>query len=105
MGKNKEEENDLIHSSYTNLSRSDDRWKGAVQVLAEELPIEVIRKVYDMMQKDPKGWWSKYHFDFGISVRNLLRKKGYTDELFGCNLDDIYIPLVKDAVKSVMLGK
>jgi hypothetical protein len=37
---------------------------------------------------------------WGMSVRNLLRQKGFSEEHFGIdNLDDIYISLVEEALK------
>lgn len=50
--------------------------------------------------KDSVNWWKQGHFHFGLAVRNQLRRKGFAEGYFGvANLDDIYIPLVKEALK------
>lgn len=70
----------------------------ALAMLAEELKTAVpeIKKAYDA---DPTGWYTGYHFGWGMAVRNLLRQKGYGEEYFGVhNLDDIYVALVVDAL-------
>lgn len=82
----------------------DDRWRGAVQVLTEELPSDVFRDLHERIENDPTGWYSPLHFSFGMGVRNLLRSKGYDDSVFGCNLDDVCAPIIRDAVQHVILG-
>jgi hypothetical protein len=56
-----------------------------------------IRKAY---AADPKGWYTGYHFGWGMAVRNLLREKGFGEKYFGVhNLDDIYVALVEEALE------
>jgi len=52
------------------------------------------------IKKDSEGWFAFHHFEYGMHIRNLLRKKGFGEEYFGINnLDNIYVELVEDAVK------
>jgi hypothetical protein len=71
----------------------------ALAMLREELSsVHVeIKMAYDA---DPSGWYVGYHFGWGMSVRNLLRRKGFGEDYFKVhNLDDIYVLLVEDALK------
>ena len=68
---------------------------------------------YAEMEKDPANLdpeetcrWCKgkrrcpegpLHFGWGMAIRNLLRKKGFTDDKVGGNLDDYYVALVDAA--------
>ena len=55
-----------------------------------------IRKAY---QSSPNDWYVRHHFNWGMSVRNLLREKGFGEDYFKIhNLDDIYIALVEEAL-------
>lgn len=70
----------------------------ALKMLAEELASakDEIKKAFDA---DPENWVAPYHFFWGMSVRNLLRKKGFGEDYFGIhNLDDIYVWLVEEAL-------
>jgi hypothetical protein len=82
----------------------DDRWRGAVQVLTQELPSSVIKELFERMEKDPDRWYTPLHLSFGMGVRNLMRSKGFTDAVFGCNLDDVCAPIIRDAVRQMILG-
>lgn len=56
-----------------------------------------IRLAYN---KSPKDWTVGYHFGWGMAVRNLLREKGFGEDYFKVhNLDDIYAPLVEEALQ------
>jgi len=71
----------------------------ALKMLADELaPVKAeIEKAY---AADPVGWSYGYHMFWGMSVRNLLRKKKFGEDYFRIhNLDDIYIPLVEEALE------
>lgn len=40
-----------------------------------------------------------YHMGWGMGVRNALREHGFGEEPFGVrNLDNIYVPLIEEAV-------
>lgn len=52
----------------------------------------------DMINKNPDKWWVEHHFSWGMGVRNMLRKNGYSEKALGIdNLDDYYIPFVEQA--------
>lgn len=71
----------------------------ALAMLAEELA-PARKEILSAYKADPKGWAAPYHFFWGMSVRNLLRDKGFGEGHFHVhNLDDIYIPLVEEALK------
>jgi hypothetical protein len=49
----------------------------------------------------PANWWVSHHFTWGMGIRNLLRNNGYGEKELGIdNLDDVYIPIVEEAVKN-----
>jgi len=71
----------------------------ALEMLAVELA-PVKPDIQTAYAADPLEWAVPYHFWWGMSVRNLLRDKGFDEKYFGVhNLDDIYIPLVEEALK------
>lgn len=70
----------------------------ALEMLRTELA-PVIGDITRAYASDPTGWYVSYHFGWGMNVRNLLREKGFGEEYFKVhNLDDIYIPLVEEAL-------
>jgi hypothetical protein len=72
----------------------------AVRMLREAFPEDLKTQIRAEISADPNGWAAKYHFFWGMGVRNLLREKGFGEEYFPIwNLDDIYVSLVEDAVK------
>ena len=71
----------------------------ALEMLAEELA-PALAEITTMYKADPAGWAIPHHFFWGMSVRNLLRGRGYGEDYFSVdNLDDFYIPLVEEALK------
>lgn len=70
----------------------------ALKMLAEELKA-ARAEIQNAYTKDPEGWYTGYHFGWGMAVRNLLRKRGFGEAYFGIhNLDDIYGALVVEAL-------
>lgn len=70
----------------------------ALTMLSEELAAarDSIAQAY---KDNPENWWAHDHFAWGMSVRNLLRSKGFREDYFQINnLGDIYIPLVEEAL-------
>lgn len=71
----------------------------ALDMLATELA-PAREEIISMYKIDPEGWHVPHHFFWGMSVRNLLRNKGFGEAYFSVhNLDDIYTPLVEEALK------
>ena len=71
----------------------------ALEMLAVELA-PALEEILPMYKADPKDWASPHHFFWGMEVRNLLRDKGFGEAYFDVpNLDDIYVPLVEEALK------
>jgi hypothetical protein len=71
----------------------------ALVMLHDELS-PVREEILAAYKADPEGWWAPHHFLWGMSVRNLLRQKGFGEDHFGVdNLDDFYIPLVEEALE------
>lgn len=72
----------------------------ACGILLRCITPKVWGEVQKAIAKNPKKWWVGYHFGWGMGIRNLLRKEGFKDsESKSGNLDDIYIPLVEEAVR------
>jgi hypothetical protein len=71
----------------------------ALAMLAVELA-PALEEILPMYKADPEHWAAPHHFFWGMAVRNLLRDKGFGETHFSVhNLDDIYIPLVEEALK------
>ena len=71
----------------------------ATRMLTQELS-EVLPEVRLSIYVDPDHWNVPYHLWWGMSVRNLLRDKGFSEDYFGVdNLDCIYKYLVEDAAR------
>jgi len=72
----------------------------AKKFLSELIPEKVKRKIRKEIKRDPEGWFTPYHFHWGMGIRNELRQNGYGEAYFLVkNLDDIYVELVEDAVR------
>jgi len=69
-----------------------------VAMLRKELKMDSFRKEMD---KNPYGWCSGYwHFGQGMAVRNLLREKGFSDNILPekCDTwDDVYTAALEAA--------
>ena len=88
----------------------EDRWEeldvafksGAVAMLQHEFPKRLKRKILRSIAKHGKLEWihaELQHFGWGMAVRNLLRDKGFLDNMTKTgNLDDYYVQLVEAAV-------
>lgn len=49
--------------------------------------------------ENPDGWFARFHFSYGMQVRNYLRDKGFGEDYWPIwNLDDIYLPLIERAI-------
>jgi hypothetical protein len=71
----------------------------ALTMLAVELE-PAAAEIREEYAKHPADWWAPHHLLWGMSVRNLLRDKGFGESYFGVsNLDDIYVALVEEALK------
>lgn len=72
----------------------------ALAMLAHELSGLDGRSIRDMYEENPTGWMVPYHFSAGMSIRNLLRDRGFGEDYFNVdNLDDIYVALIEEALK------
>lgn len=71
----------------------------AVDYLRQAIPAGEHAAIRAEMVADPQTWWAPYHMLWGMSVRNMLRAKGFGEKDFKIdNLDDYYIALVERAV-------
>ena len=75
----------------------------AIQFLRDDPGFqEDIPKIREAMELAEEGesWVAGYHFGWGMSIRNLLRRAGMGEPYFGIdNLDCIYTLLVEDALQ------
>jgi hypothetical protein len=84
-----------IYAKYSN-----DLKAPAVKMLRETIPEETQQEIRAAIAADPEYWATPYHFWWGMSIRNLLREKGFGEDYWPIwNLDDIYVMLVEDAVR------
>ncbi len=57
-----------------------------------------IAEISAAIARSPNDWWVGYHFTWGMAVRNLLRRNGFSEADCGVqNLDDIYVGLIQEA--------
>jgi len=71
-----------------------------VELLRREISEQDQEKIRAEIAADPENWISPYHFFFGMSIRNLLRQKGFGEDYWPIwNLDDIYVWLLEEAVR------
>jgi len=76
-----------------------DMLEGAVNFLKSELSEEVKIQLREVYAADPEHWISRYHFGWGMGVRNSLRDAGFKDDrLPGRNWDDYYFQLIEIAI-------
>jgi hypothetical protein len=71
----------------------------AIAMLRTELE-EIAPLIRADIAKDPDGWILPYHMMWGMSIRNLLRERGFGETYWPVsNLDDIYCQLIEEAVR------
>lgn len=71
----------------------------AILLLRQKISEQDKQEICKSYEKDPKGWFAWHHHGWGTGIRNLLRENNLGEDHFGiCNLDDIYVELVEDAV-------
>jgi len=84
--------NQKLYRSISNIKK-----KPAVNFLKRRLYDQ--KAIKGAIKKDPVGWFTAYHFHWGMAVRNMLRHEGFGEKYFGIkNLDDVYVELVEEAV-------
>lgn len=60
---------------------------------------EISPELRQRIHADREGWFAEYHFDWGMHVRNALRRAGFGEKFLGVeNLDDIYVEAVEHAI-------
>ena len=61
---------------------------------------ETKKKIFEEYDKDPIYWWAKYHFYWGMYIRNKIREltKITDDKLPSGNWDDYYIQAVETSL-------
>jgi len=73
--------------------------EGVVNFLKTELSEEAKAEIRRAYSEDPEHWITRYHFGWGMGVRNSLRDAGFKDErLPDRNWDDYYFQLIDIAV-------
>lgn len=78
----------------------DDKKQVAIRLLKKYISAKETRLIRTEIKKAPVHWFAKYHFYWGMYIRNVLRDNGMGEKYFGIkNLDDIYVELVEGAVK------
>lgn len=76
-------------------------WVQAVTFLRDWYFTEEVKaKIKAVIENKDQNWPAAYHLHWGMGVRNDLRKAGFGEAEFGIqNLDNIYVPLVEEAVQ------
>jgi len=68
----------------------------------EDIAPELRQKIH----ADREGWFAEYHFDWGMNVRNAMRKHGFTETWLGVkNLDDVYVEAIEHAILVNSVGE
>ena len=75
-------------------------WGEAVQFMRDYIPPSDKGRIRAAIAHDGiRTWITPYHFHWGMAVRNALRAKGFGEREFMIdNLDNIYVPLIEEAV-------
>lgn len=61
-------------------------------VFTESLIEDIVR----YHKTNPDIWWAKYHFDWGMRIRNLLRDNVCLDNILPSgNWDDYYVQMIE----------
>lgn len=67
--------------------------------LIATLPLEDVRSAY---AHDPDNWFRRPSLRlWGFSVRQLLRSRGFDDTYFNSRLEDVFVPLVVEALHTL----
>ena len=88
-----------FHQSRLNALRPIVR-DSMVNVLRDGIPEEAKALFRTEIAANPLGWSVYFHFSAGMEIRNVLRQAGYGEKETGIdNLDNLWVPLVEEAVK------
>lgn len=69
------------------------------EMVNRELSDKVKNDIRGAIEKNPKEWWTQYHFGWGMGFRNLLREKKFGEEYWGVdNIDDIYVHIIEESL-------
>lgn len=88
------------------LKLPDDLREKAVDHLRKELHPDTLQEVRDIYKAEGEDWYVRYHFFFGMEVRNLLRgvikdsalpPVDYGDNQWYQNWDDYYVRVIEEA--------
>lgn len=98
---------DMMHDAMQeaaddlNVATASPLWAEAVTMLRHELATVAPSIRAAIRDASPVyGWVAPYHMGWGMSIRNLLRNRGFGEKAFGIhNLDNIYAELVEEAVQ------
>jgi rhamnogalacturonyl hydrolase YesR len=79
----------------------DDFREGAVKLLREQIKNkEEVREAIKTYGSHSWVVMNSIHFQWGMSVRNMLRSYGFTDDKTpNKNLDDYYTAIIEEAMK------
>lgn len=71
----------------------------AVEIVVRVLEISDVSRIKKEASKNKLNWSSRYHFSWGMWMRNQLRNRGIPDSaLPSGNWDDYYVPVVELAL-------
>ena len=91
-------------ASDQRIARASDLWPKAVEFLRSWLTPSVQQQIREVVNIKSPDWPAGYHLGWGMGLRNTLREHGFGEEPFGVrNLDNIYVPLVEEAVSGTAL--
>jgi hypothetical protein len=73
----------------------------AIQFLMDNIPKDCLKKVWIAVQNKGRNWSWSVHMDFGMYVRNTLRKGGF--DWGDLALDTLWNSLIEEAARRVEL--
>ncbi len=83
---------------------SEEEWNKAIEFLINYLPKETFMEIWETIKKSGKTvafhWAAKFHMDFGLSVRNALRKGSF--DWGDISLDSNWHRLAEDAIRNII---
>jgi poly-D-alanine transfer protein DltD len=94
-------EKQIIHFQKLYQGLSEDFREGAVKLLREQIKNK--DEIREAIKTHGSHSWivmNGIHFQWGMSVRNMLRSYGFTDDKTPTkNLDDYYTAIIEEAMK------
>lgn len=87
-------------SRYRDRDRDPDQWAAAVHLIRSRIAPDHRDALREAMQSDSLAFSAAHHMSAGLTVRNLLRMNGFTEEALAVSsLDEVWADILRDALR------